>query len=172
MSLKFRLAFLAIALGQVFLLLGLIGDREYTLRKGTEVVLETLPVDPRSLFQGDFAILRYEISRPPEGLHITPGVSVFVYLEEGPESWRAVRYETGRSDFDDRLFIKGRMGNDGEIDFGIGTFFVPEGTGLIIEQANDIKVVVSVDGRGKAVVKDVLVDGVPFNVAREEAVPG
>ena len=51
MSLKFRLAFLAIALDQVFLLLGLIGDREYTLRKGTEVVLATLPVDPRPLFQ-------------------------------------------------------------------------------------------------------------------------
>ncbi len=171
MSLKFRLVFLAIVLGQVFLLLGLIGNREYTLRTGTEVVLETLPVDPRSPFQGDFAILRYEISEPPQGLHITPGVSVYVYLAEGPESWRAVRYETGRSDFDDRLFIKGTMRSNGEIDFGIGTFFVPEGTGFIIEQASDIKVVASVDGRGKAVIKDVLVDGVPFSEARDKAPP-
>ena len=64
MSLRFRLVFAAIALGQVFVVLGFVADREYDLRSGGEVVLQALPVDPRSLFQGDYAILTYEISRP------------------------------------------------------------------------------------------------------------
>ena len=71
MSLKFRLAFGAIVLAQVFLLIGLIGQREYSLRHGTEVVLETRPVDPRSLFQGDYAVLLYEISRPPSDVEFS-----------------------------------------------------------------------------------------------------
>ena len=66
MSLKFRLAFLVIVGAQVLLLLGLIADREYTLRAGVDVVLETLPIDPRSLLQGDYVVLRYEIAQIPE----------------------------------------------------------------------------------------------------------
>ena len=73
-----------------------------------------------------------------------------------------------RDGSDKRPFIKGRMGDHGDIDFGIGTYFVPEGTGFIIEEAEDVKVVVSVDGRGHAIIKDVLVDGIPFDQALEQ----
>ena len=164
MSLKFRVAFLVIVAAQVLLLLGLIADREYTLRAGVEVVLETLPVDPRSLLQGDYAILRYKIAQAPDNWKVNPGQQeVYVYLEEGPEAWYAVRIEVRRDDSDGRPFIKGTVGSGREIDFGIGTYFVPEGAGHIIERSNNIRVVVSVDRRGKAVIKDVLVDGEPFS---------
>ena len=66
------------------------------------------------------------------------------------------------------MFIKGRIDRIGHADFGIGTYFVPEGTGRIIEGAQDVKVVVSVDEDGNAVIKDVLVDGEPFDPDREE----
>ena len=166
MSLKFKLVFLVIVAAQVLLLLGLVADREYTLRTGTEVVLETLPIDPRSLLQGDYVILRYEISQVPDDWKASPGQEVYVYLEEGAESWQAVRREFRRDDSHDQPFIKGTVGSGGEIDFGIGTYFVPEGSGHIIERSTDIKVVVSVDNRGKAVIKDVLVDGEPFDEVR------
>ena len=186
MSLKFRLAFGAIALAQVFLLIGLVGQREFSLRHGTEVILETYPVDPRSPFQGDYAILLYKISRPPPEVEFSArdsvtaysagdsayvfsaGDSVYIYLEEGPESWRGVDYRPKRDGSDKRPFIKGRVVNHGNIDFGIDTYFVPEGTGFIIEEAEDVKVVVSVDGRGRAIIKDVLVDGIPFDQALEQ----
>ena len=169
MSLKFRLTFGAIVLAQVLLLIGVIGQREYSLRHGTEVVLQIRPVDPRSLFQGDYAILAYEISRPPREGQFSNGDSVYVYLEEGPESWRGVDYRHRRDSSDKRPFIKGRMGDHRDIDFGIGTYFVPEGTGYIIEDAADVKVVVSVNYRGHAIIKDVLVDGVPFHEARRQS---
>ena len=168
MTSRFKLAFLVIAAAQVLLLLGLIADREFTLRTGTEVVLETLPVDPRSLMQGDYAVLRYEIAQLPDDWKANPGQEVYVYLEEGPEAWQAVRRVFRQDDSDKRPFIKGTVDADREIDFGIGTYFVPEGSGHIIEQSNDIKVVVSVDNRGKAVIKDVLVDGEPFDEVRNK----
>ena len=65
---------------------------------------------------------------------------MYVYLEEGPESWSGVDYRHGRDGSDKRTFIKGRMGDHRDIDFGIGTYFVPEGTGYIIEDAEDVKV--------------------------------
>lgn len=38
-----------------------------------------------------------------------------------------------------------------------------KGTGRIVADAEDVKVVVSLDDRGQAVIKSVLVDGVSFN---------
>ena len=57
--------------------------------------------------------------------------------------------------------------HSGELDFGIGTYFVPEGTGLVIERANDVKVRVAVDTDGTAVIKEVLVDGRPFDPSEQ-----
>ncbi len=167
MSLRFKLAFLAIVIAQVFLLLGLIGDREYTLRTGTEVVLETVPVDPRSLLQGDFAILGYAISALPPNTQIPVGETMYVTLRESEEVWVGSLYNLRKPSGGDSIFIKGVVDRPGNLDFGIGTFFVPEGTGHLIERSQDVKVVVSVDGRGKAVIKDVLLDGVPFSEARK-----
>ncbi len=38
---------------------GFIAYKEYTLRTGTEVILKTMPVDPRDLFRGDYVTLNY-----------------------------------------------------------------------------------------------------------------
>ena len=61
------------------------------------------------------------------------------------------------------VFIKGRVDRRGHLGFGVGSYFVPEGTGHIIEGAQDVKVVVNVDTNGSASIKQVLVDGQPFD---------
>ena len=62
MSLPLKLAFWATVAGQIILLLAFIAIKENTLRTGTSVLLQTVPIDPRSILQGDFAILDYEIA--------------------------------------------------------------------------------------------------------------
>ena len=64
MSLRFNLFFWGIVGAQIVVLLAMIGVKEATLQTGTEVVLQTVPVDPRSLLQGDYAILGYEVGEP------------------------------------------------------------------------------------------------------------
>ena len=60
------------------------------------------------------------------------------------------------------LYIRGVIDRPDHLDFGIGTFFVPEGSGSTIERADDVKVVAVLDRKGRAVIKRVLVDGQPF----------
>ena len=164
-----RIAFWAIVAAQLVFLIGFIGVREAALRTGTEVVLQTVPVDPRSLLQGDYAILEYEISRLPDWMDgFSVGRTVYVVLQKERDVWTSSSYTDERSRVAGEVFIKGRIDRTGHADFGIGTYFVPEGTGHMVERAQDVKVVVSVDEDGNAVIKDVLVDGEPFEPDREE----
>ena len=164
-----RIAFWAIVAAQLAVLIGFTGLREVALRTGTEVVLQTVPVDPRSLMQGDYAILDYEIARLPDWMDgFSAGSTVYVVLREERDVWASSSYAARRSHVAGEVFIKGRVDRAGHADFGIGTYFVPEGTGRIIERAQDVKVIVSVDEDGNAVIKDVLVDGKPFDPNREE----
>ena len=157
------IAFWIVVAGQLVFLLGFIAVKEVSLRTGTEVVLQTVPVDPRSLLQGDYAILDYEIAALPAYLDDgARGKQVFVVLEESAGLWEATDYRTWPPS-SSLVFINGRVDRPGHLDFGIGTYFVPEGTGHIIERAQDVKVVVKLDADGNAIIKQVLVDGEPFD---------
>ena len=164
-----RIAFWAIVAAQLVFLVGFIGVREVALRTGTEVVLQTVPVDPRSLLQGDYAILEYEIARLPEWMDaFSVGRIIYVVLQEEGDVWTSSSYTEERSHVAGKVFIKGRIDRIGHADFGIGTYFVPEGTGHIVELAQDVKVVVILDRDGNAVIKDVLVDGESFDPDHKE----
>ena len=153
MSLRFNVSFWCIVGVQMAVLLAMIGAKEVDLRTGTEVVLETVPVDPRSLFQGDYVILRYEIGVSgrngslPEGwqdpIRHGQGTVVYVQLREAGDHWVAEGYNSTREGAGP-VAIRGEMTHGGWLDFGIGTYFVPEGTGRPIERAQDVKVKVVV----------------------------
>ena len=176
MSLKFNVGFWCIVGIQMVVLLAMIGVKETTLRTGTEVVLQTVPVDPRSILQGDYVILRYEIGVPgPNGslpwerrYENIPrqGTPIYVTLRNAGDVWVADGYDFSREDAGP-VAIQGEIDDQGMLDFGIGTYFVPEGTGLGIERAQDVKVKVVVDANGNGVIKEVLVDGEPFEPERE-----
>ena len=57
------------------------------LRTGQEIILKTVPVDPRDMFRGDYMTLNYPISQlnikslPTEKTDFKVGYSVFVELE-------------------------------------------------------------------------------------------
>ena len=163
MSRKTKIAFWAVVAAQVVFLLIFIGVKENALRAGTEVILRALPVDPRSPLQGDYATLDYEIGRLPSYLDDLPvGEPVYVSLAPGPEVWTAVDYRATKPAEAD-VYIKGKVASVGRLNFNIGTYFVPEGTGHIIEQAEDVRVVVKISSGGNAIIKQVLLGEAPFN---------
>lgn len=163
MSRRMTILLFAVVAAQVIGLVVFATVRQVALTQGREVTLQTAPVDPRSLLQGDYAILDYEIAELPEWLRDEPpGTTIFVTLEECGEVWCAYRHSTWEPEPSD-VFIRGRVDDRRRLDFGIGTFFVPEGTGHIVERARDVKVVVSLSASGNAVIKQVLVDGRPFD---------
>ena len=155
--------FFVVVAAQVVGLVAFAGVREVAVTGGREITLQTAPVDPRSLFQGDYAILDYEIAVLPEGLRDLPaGSEIFVVLHECGDVWCAAAWHEPVRPPSSDVFIRGVVNQRGRLDFGIGTYFVPEGTGHVIERAEDVKVVVSLGAEGQAVIKDVLVDGTPF----------
>ena len=159
------LLFAVVVAAQVIGLAAFAGVREVKLRSGVEVILQTAPVDPRSLLQGDYAILDYEIAALPDYMADLPaGSVVYVRLAESESGvWQAVDYRDGRPRPDyGGTYIRGEVDARGWLDFGIGTYFIPEGTGRIIENAADVKVAVSLDAEGRAVIRGVIVDGAEF----------
>ena len=165
--------FFAIVALQVFGLVAFAGVKQYAVAKGTEVVLQGAPVDPRSLMQGDYAILDYEIAIVPDRYKdsFEAGDDVIVVLAKQGlltnryDVWGAVEYLAGRraSRLTNEVFIRGELQSNGRIDFGIGTYFVPEGTGRAVEQARDVKIRVSLSDDGDATVTGVILDGEDFS---------
>ncbi|NQW23876.1 MAG: GDYXXLXY domain-containing protein [SAR202 cluster bacterium] len=163
MSLYMKIAFWATVAGQIILLLAFVAYKENTLRSGTSVLLQTVPIDPRSVLQGDYAILDYEIAELPDSVVFSTGQRFYIRLIERQDGvWGAGGYYTEKPDSDD-VFIRGTVKPGGRLEFGIDTFFVPEGTGQIIERASDVKVRVAVSSGGSAVIEELLVDGEPFD---------
>jgi len=52
---------------QLGLIAAMVVDRASILREGTEVTLQTRPVDPRDFLRGDYVVLSYDISSVPTG---------------------------------------------------------------------------------------------------------
>ena len=167
MSFPLKIAFWATVAGQIILLLAFISVKENTLRTGTSVLLQTVPVDPLSLLQGEFVVLDYEIANIADKIpNSRQGDTIYIQLLEDADGvWRGIAYTPNKPDAD-RVFIKGTVTRPGRLEFGIDTYFIPEGTGRIIERARDVKVRVAISSGGTGVIEELLVDGEPFDPAR------
>ncbi len=140
---------LAIA-AQVAVLGGMLVNASLPLWTGTEVKLRTVPVDPRSLFRGNYARLNYDISRLPVGTlaeyeSLRPNEVVYVTLRQNPngiyefEAASLTKPEAG-------VFIKGRyrgirrapnqnnIATDIDIEYGIEAYFAPVEEALELER--------------------------------------
>lgn len=164
----------AVAL-QTLALFAIVGMKQWTLSTGTPVLLETRPVDPRSLFRGDYVVLNYAIGTLDAGLagmplEVRKGDAVFVTLRQDGEFWKAASVHAERPDaVPGTVVIKGEArsaaGRGARLDlqYGIEEYFVPEGEGRAIEQPRqegNVSILVAVDRFGKAGIKAVLIDGV------------
>ncbi len=156
-------------------LLTLILPEERARHTGTPIVLATEPVDPHSLFQGDYVTLGYQISRldkslfaePPD--HARPGQTVYVVLKQDDDGpvWRPQRASFSAPDLQPgERVIQGTVRQPYfplRVTYGIEAFFVPEKDGRWVERLprTQVTVQVRVDNRGTATMDVLLVDGKP-----------
>ncbi len=141
----------------------------YPLWTGQEIRLKTFPVDPRSLFRGNYASLNYEISRITlTEMEKTPyprfGEVVYVKLKQG-EDGLYVFDSASLSQPEEGLFIRGRIetprwvrSNVYQVRYGIEAYFAPKKKALELEkQLRDGGIaVVMLAANGKAALKDVI----------------
>jgi uncharacterized membrane-anchored protein len=171
------------ALIQAALIAVMVYDRVRVLRAGSEITLQTRPVDPRDFLRGDYVVLTYEITNLPAGeLKDTPsqgrGTPVFVKLapKDGFHQPVSVHIEPV-SLAAGEILIRGRAAGGAtcgpaqrafcdrlRITYGIERYFVPQDEGKEIERSRNqgkVSVVAAVTPAGRAAIKRLLLDGKP-----------
>jgi len=163
-------------------LLQMVWHGEGILKYGTKIVLQPAPVDPQSLFQGQYDILSYSINRldssklrntyPPK--EPAEGMNIYVRMEAQPDGqlWQLVDSGLEWPPFveSNQIVLVGQITSANSstlrVRYGIEQFFVPEGRGHEIEQitwrnASRLKVEVFVNRVGEARIGRILVDDKP-----------
>jgi uncharacterized membrane-anchored protein len=180
---------LIVVLLQTGALIAMVGMKQHTLNTGTPVLLETEPIDPRSLFSGDYVIFNYKISAldlnrvSNDKREFKSKETVYVTLKPGKPYWEpiGVAHEILPA-VSGNVVIKGTVdwvsdnfwnpatrkeekGKFLRAHYGIENYFVPEGEGREIERRvvdgvnQKIDVRVAVDAKGNAGIKAILVNG-------------
>ena len=183
-SRKWLLAGVAVAAVQTAAIGWMVWGRIQLLRTGREIVMPVIPVDPRSLFRGDYVILSYEAQRVPSGLipielYSKRPASFYVTLSKTADTWAPIAVSaTLGQPAGDQIVLQARTqrgywparpdepnskaGPVMLVRYGIESYFVPEGKGLALEavaREKKLAAVVAVDAKGNAAIKGLMIDG-------------
>jgi uncharacterized membrane-anchored protein len=112
-----------LVLGMLYVM---IYQKEMTLREGKVVLLELAPIDPRSLMQGDYLVLRYKLAREVRADSLPLDGHLVVALDgQGVATFRRVYTPNMSLAPEEHLLRYRRRGND--IRLGAESFFFQEG---------------------------------------------
>lgn len=151
---------------QLFILAGMLVKAEYPLWVGSEIRVKTVPVDPRSMFRGNYARLSYPISRLPKGsiapsMRLRKGEVVYVQLHQADgDEFYSVKQALLEPPADG-LFLRGRIVNNYapyRVKYGIEAFFAPKVKALKLEKElrnGGVALLMVTDG-GRVALKDVV----------------
>jgi uncharacterized membrane-anchored protein len=158
---------------QVLVLVAMMVRPIVTLATGEVFLLRVAPVDPRDLFRGDYVILSYDVSRPTrdgssdptnvtwQQLSALAGKTIYTRLAPDTDGshWHANGYQLEPPS--EGKFIRGEVGVNGLVRYGIEQYFVQEGQGHDYEQAvrdRKLSAEVAVDGNGNAQLKGLVIE--------------
>ena len=139
---------------------------EIILNTGREVLLKTLPVDPRDILMGDYVILNYEIAQVrPYKLKGGVKTGKYVYVTLTTDRNNVAEIKDMSYDKPSKPYIKGKIGgcdttiplykNGSCIKYGIESYYVKEDTGHEWERKlrDGMLVRVVIDRYGNAKIK-------------------
>lgn len=139
--------------------------KEKLLASGTSIKLELAPIDPRSLLQGDYVILNYDISTLPETIAQSlndQGIfedQLQIVLQSGSNGVYHINrlYDPNAALQTNEVLITGKLDYGNQIIYGIENYFVPEGTGLDVQQKTKFAYI-RVNPQGDALLEKLAVD--------------
>ena len=172
---------IALALGaaivlQVVVLAAMVASAALPLWTGAQVRVPVIPVDPRSMFRGNYARLYYPFSTLPEDALVGVGLLrtgevVYVGLEPGEDGL----YHYSEASLERPaagVFLRGRIVRGSaphRVRYGIEAFFAPKEKAIRLEE--DLRdggvAVLKISAKGRAAIEDVIphFDGGPSDPA-------
>jgi len=138
----------AAVLLQILVLCSITFTAYLPLKTGQPITLATVPVDPRSLFRGNYARLRYEISNLPiQDINrlVRPRQNEIIYVILSRDSNGIHRYKgVSLTKPDQGVFIRGRIRETSRsqasgwttypVTYGIEAWFAPKEKALALEK--------------------------------------
>lgn len=136
---------------QVCVLVGMYLKAQYPLWVGKPIKVAVEPIDPRSLFRGNYAILNYTISNPKLNSELLSGKDdnplihqqavVYTRLKEGKGGlYEPIDVVLKKPN--DGVFIRGRLKSryvsdegDVRVEYGVEAYFAPKERALEIENS-------------------------------------
>lgn len=127
-------------IAQLCVLVGMVVKAAMPLWVGDEILVKTVPVDPRSLFRGNYARLNYEIGRLPESAlsdypTLRKGEVVYISLRQGEDGlfhYADASLNTPATG----VFLRGRITDSSpsyRVKYGIEAYFAPKEKALKLE---------------------------------------
>lgn len=174
--------FILVVLVQLFVPAKMIYDKEKVALTGTDYKFKTAPVDPGDPFRGKYILLNYEensvkVSNPGEW---ASGETAYVSIENGSEGFAKISSVSKNKPGDTKNFIRVKVSyasqdSSGQIfiEYPFDRFYMEESkapeaevmyNASRVDTAQVTYAVVSILN-GEAVLKDVLVNGVPISAA-------
>ncbi|MCK0148172.1 GDYXXLXY domain-containing protein [Arenibacter sp. F26102] len=171
--------FILVALVQLYTPAKMIIDREDILHRGKEYKFKTEPIDPSDPFRGKYITLRYkedtiEIKNEAEWLR---GESIYVSLTSDNEGYAKIRSVSKEKRTNNQDFLKTKVSyvtdngsNKLTIDYPFDRYYMEESKAYDAEltyresqlDTNQIAYALVQIKDGEAVLKDVLINGVPI----------
>lgn len=146
-----KLSLIIIAVNLIGLLIYLnysIGQKEQILKDGELVLLKLAPVDPRSLMQGDYMQLSYEISQNLILDSIPKRGYVVLRMDKNAVGHR-IRYQPSKLPLNSgEILIEYTRPNNWNLNIGSESYFFEEGTGDRYEKA--VFGGLKIDGKGNS----------------------
>jgi len=176
MSSRRKIIFITAVILQAVILFSMIAKQELLLKNGTKVMLKCVPVDPRSLFSGDYVRLNYGISEIRKGEteaehkkfdEFSEGDTIYVALVKNNEDrfYSIADYAKTADELKKkyRVILKGTVDDAYyalRITYGLETYFVPQNEGREIEtKMAEVSVEVSVDEDGRSALSKLFIAG-------------
>ena len=175
MKLYQKILFPIIVAAQLFVLVFMIAKQELLLANGAKVLLKCEPIDPRSLFSGDYVILNYNISTidwdiiSKSNLSIDglEGKDIYVALKLRPNDMHyhiaAISDNLDELKQDHSTIIRGRVegiGSNGlRVRYGVENYFVPQREGKKIEnRLSSVSIEVSISDNGDSAISKLFIE--------------
>lgn len=177
-------ALLALCTAFTGFLLWMVWDHEQARNNGTEIVLDMRPVDPRSLFRGAYVIIdtplnRIDINKVAGDKEFNKGDPIFVSLRKDQAGDWLPQSITKKQPQTDTISIQGRVkyavkspkvepkskSRWVRVQYNIESYFADQSGAKALEDKikdSKMRVILSVDDNGNAVIRGLEIDGERF----------
>jgi uncharacterized membrane-anchored protein len=165
MSTKLAVAWIVVQIG--FLAGWALYEQSHLLPgEGTSIVVRTRPVDPRDMLRGQYVALAYNFGRvsdfPKIPARVVAGDEVWAVLAPEKDSYVPVELlaDAPAQLAAGQVVLRGTAKSSQSIEYGIESYFVPEGTET--PNTNRLTVRLRIGKQGVARIEEVYLNGVPW----------